>query len=170
PCYTEKISISRAMQNLRHNKQQCPSKHGSANEPPYRTDTVDSLKRNEEYADMHFIDEHSIASRCKEDTSNTSFNRTIFTMNHVSRVNIMVYQGSHPQKSIHAGTDEQENRHENNGSGFIAENSGSPVIGSNLSSDCCRLPCFNPQHSLVFFHIPFQQALLSRCLCVHYRS
>ncbi|KAJ9597953.1 hypothetical protein L9F63_011192, partial [Diploptera punctata] len=24
------------------------------------------------------------------------------------------------------GTDEQENRHENNGSGFIAENSGSP--------------------------------------------
>ncbi|KAJ9584967.1 hypothetical protein L9F63_020697, partial [Diploptera punctata] len=33
-------------------------------------------------------------------------------------------------KSIHAGTDdfdhvfEQENRHENNGSGFIAENSG----------------------------------------------
>ncbi|KAJ9577796.1 hypothetical protein L9F63_005615, partial [Diploptera punctata] len=25
--------------------------------------------------------------------------------------------------------EEQENRHENNGSGFIAENSGSPVIG-----------------------------------------
>ncbi|KAJ9582554.1 hypothetical protein L9F63_003112, partial [Diploptera punctata] len=48
-----------------------------------------------------------------------------------NRCSLKLIQDSLPRIQL----EEQENRHENNGSGLIAENSGRPLIRSQLTSD-----------------------------------